>query len=247
MERKVYKNLFVILACVFFITCLTSVIQASVIDLETLKYNGVKNSFNIQVTFPGYGDVHAKSGFYEVDLTAASGESLAWNGVHKGFCVEDVELNPGTYNDYKLYDIPTGNGYYDAALLMDNYYDNVIDNDTSNGRPGDLQIAIWEAVFDSGNSGSGYDLDGGNFLIRDSSYDTSIVDTWLTALNGGNLDFSNEYNYMVASDDGNSWMDRGNKQDVLVRNEVPSPGAVWVLGSGFLGLIGFRRKQGKKA
>ena len=160
--------------------------------------------------------------------------SINGGGQVEAFCVEDSNSPPNTQT-YTLLTVDSGladfgliaQNYMAAAWIAENYLAS---------KPG-AQIAIWEVVFDGvGN------LDLGDGGFQSTSYVTdanailaavalqngfSASSQWYLAVNptvaqGGTISTSPYQNYLVPT---------------------PIPGAVWLLGSGLLGLVAVRRRR----
>ena len=153
------------------------------------------------------------------------------------YCVDIFDtISKGTYYG-ELLDIstvvsdPSGNtrNYIAAATLLEQYgaaYD--ADNDNLEEQ---LQLSIWETLYETAAT---YDLSSGAFSSADYAFLTI----------GTGFDIS-RYKVLRFTDASGNYTD---KQDLLVQinrgtPNVPIPGAVWLLGSGLLGLIGVRRKR----
>jgi len=101
-----------------------------------------------------------------------------------------------------------------------------------------LQMAVWEIVYETSGT---FDVLLGNFSTSagipnygtDNSGATAQANTWLTGLAG----FTAAENLYALTLDGT--------QDFLV--QTPLPAAVWLLGSGLLGLFGISRRRQRKS
>ena len=225
----------------FLVICLLVplAVQAGPIDLTEFSFNGVAGDEKVSVKTNNY-DGNVRVGYHELTLDATDDN---WSGNYKGFCVEDKVIYQGTYTNYKLYSVNPSTPYEHAAWLMDSYY--------TDSAPA-LQLAIWEAVFDyddnNGDNQNNFNFSSGNFQIND--YDVNDksyfgqAETYLQALYGQtSLDLTGHYTYKIASDDNDLSDDPLGKQDFIVRRPVPIPGALWLLGSGLIGIFYFNRKR----
>ncbi len=138
-----------------------------------------------------------------------------------------VELTQGVGNDdtYPVDLITASGNYLAAAWIMDNYAGS--SNAAQNAA---VQVAIWETVYD----GIGGSLTDGRFTLTTSSTTVlTLAAQYITDLTSASLAGLERYMIAVNPD----------KQDLLVT--VPVPAAVWLFGSGLLGLIGFRKRSNR--
>lgn len=164
-----------------------------------------------------------KVGTTEFDVTVQDPDFLS-----VGYC---VNLD-GTVRKNKWYDAnliaPTGK-FEEAAWLFNEFQ--------NEGKERDLQLAIWDVIYDND-----YSLSSGTFS---TSSTFPVAQNYLQSLSTlapsewalfKNTDLSK---YMVLD------AVRCDVQDVIVQNPVPLPAAFWLLGSGLLGIVGFRRYKKK--
>jgi hypothetical protein len=143
------------------------------------------------------------------------------------YCV-DLHQSVGNGNKYEVdlqSAVAKGDNYRNAAWLMNQFSPTANTADKKAG----LQVAIWEAVYDSATS---VDLDSGRFSVQSTGSTTyANAKSYLDAL-ALVTDFSavpGLDRYMVAYS--------AKKQDQLIATPIPT--AVWLFGSGLIGLLGF--------
>jgi hypothetical protein len=226
---RIEKQLWSVIVAVLCL-CLVSPAEANAasIPVDSLRYIGPGLNEVVDIKIGSFtGNVYA--GFSNVELTVSS--NTIWDGDYSGFgfCTEDQTITPGTYTGYYLYEVE--DPLTKAAWLMDRY---LTDASTDHGAAS-LQVAIWESAFDSE-----FDLESGGFYIRSSTWDRTLSNSYLTALAGADLSGFSAAAYRFVSDDGDG---SSGKQDFIVYNSaVPIQNAVWLLGSGLIGLVGIRRR-----
>jgi hypothetical protein len=196
--------------------------------------------YRFDVSYGSLGTVNVSYGSsyngtaYTTDFNVTSSD-VSLDPSKAAYCVDLFDdIGPGTYYGMLLpltTLVPgTGNTYLSAAALLEQYgeaYD--ADNDSQEER---LQLAIWETLYE--NSSNPYDLGNGDFTSTSYSFYNTA-----DGLDIAGQDIS-AYRVLRFTDaDGNPL----GKQDLLVKvNSVPVPGAIWLLGSGFLGLVCIRRR-----
>ena len=180
-----------------------------------------------------YSEYHGETA-YVTDFNVTSSD-VSLDASKAAYCVDLLDdISPGSYYGILLpltTLVPqTRNSYLAAAALLEQYgqaYDS--DNDQYEER---LQLAIWETLYEK--QGNAYDLGSGDFTSDSYSFYGAA-----DALDLSGQDVS-AYRVLRFTDaDGNSL----GKQDLLIKvNSVPVPGAIWLLGSGLLGLVCIRRR-----
>jgi hypothetical protein len=171
------------------------------------------------------------------DFSVTSNDPLIHIDTSKAaYCVDLYHTIGKLEYDGKM--VPLTVNYFDAAKLLNHYgkpYDDDNDNDNSEEL---LQLSIWETLYETNGT---YSLIGGNF--KSASGDNTYLDT-LSNL-GGDID---SYYVLRLYDMGHLGEGAYQQQDLLVKVSsggppVPIPGAIWLLGSGLLGLVGIRRHK----
>jgi hypothetical protein len=94
-----------------------------------------------------------------------------------------------------------------------------------------VQLAVWEFTYEKSGT---YDIKRGSFFATDGT-------------NSEIRDLANKYIGLVT---GSSFQHTATaisaaNQNLLIGTHAPIPGAVWLFGSGLVGLLGFRRKFSK--
>ena len=191
------------------------------------------------VTFPsGYGN-------YYLDYDASINGAAAV----EAFCVEDQNGPPSTMQ-YTLLTIDSGlssfglsaaqiQNYLAIAWIADYYYANYEGKATEEAGKASAQTAVWEVFFDGI---AGFDLTAGGFKSS-NPYAAGANTIW--SLKPALFPTSN-YNWALAvnptvlagGDIGNAPY-----QNYIVHYPTPIPGAIWLLGSGLLGLVAVRRRR----
>jgi hypothetical protein len=121
-------------------------------------------------------------------------------------------------------------GGLEAAWLMDEY-----------GDDGDmlaLQLAIWEVTLDAGSE---YDMSSGNFMLNSGTglaTAQSYVDSISPAVIASMSSYLNSSYTLAMNPD---------HQNQLTARGTPEPATMLLLGSGMIGLAGFRKRLFKKS
>jgi len=184
----------------------------------TVHYTGVAPGEEVNIkapVIPYEGGVLA--GMYNFDILGSD----AFAGSYKGYCVD-----PQYEQDYfpaNIIAVTDGSQYEGAAYLLSKYYADTI---SSNQKAAQVQLAIWELVWDFGG---GYNLGDGNF--QTGSY-TSEVNALITEATGALAGFTPSGQYVVKNDTA---------QDFMFQ-QVPEPTTILLLGLGLIGISGIRRK-----
>lgn len=205
-------------------------------DYVTLRELSVNPYANVTIYAGALGNVSTQAGYYNVQVDYDN--SLPYDGpTFASFCV-DPAYSSTSWTTYDLRVIPEGSRYEAAAWV-------VAQNWTGNNIPA-AQIAVWELVWDWGEAAP--DFANGNFrytAAKNTNYATyaplatAIFNSAKTNMGAG-FDQS-AYSLAVSPPTGTFF--GVSYQDYIVPNPVPIPGAVWLLGSGLLGLVAVRRRR----
>jgi hypothetical protein len=218
MNKLLYIGLAALMIMIFSFTASATTMD---VDYDDLKY--------VNFQYPG------KSGANVTEFTIEL-DGVDWDDFFTtAYCVDlDNTINTGTYYNISLTPITADSGnYLHAAWLMDQY---VSEDSTLNQQVG-LQLAVWEAIYDT------------NFTYNPQgdvgSYYTSYYNSYQTAISTGvDMWSSLGYQYATTLSYKNSWI---KNQDLLVQMDpVPEPGTMLLLGMGIAGLGAAGRKRFRK-
>ncbi|NEV61460.1 hypothetical protein [Thiorhodococcus minor] len=175
------------------------------------------------------------------DPTAYVGGSSSTDFV--AFC---VDLHDGIgLNEKVTWDVRSFSQEVEGALsrMFSTYLGGSLANASSlgNGDKAAMQLAVWEIVYDTGNSA--YDLGSGSFNATGT--DGQILNQAQDYLTGWAASPSSSIGLKKLVSEGTCC--KPGKQDLLVQ-AVPLPAAAWLFGSGLLGVVtvGWRKKGGAR-
>jgi len=184
----------------------------------------------------------AGAGFAQIDMN----DDGITDWTSYSYCVELTQsIGSNTTDlDITLLDVNaistevSGQNYAYAAWLMHNNQD--VTNSGTKVERAALQAAIWEVMYDGLSDTVGDALDdSGIFDFMSTGTVLNDFSTYLSELfiyadsRGDNpFSFASMEHYKVAKSD---------RQDHIVYNPVPLPGAIWLFGSALVGFAGFRK------
>lgn len=230
------------------ILCLAGMVSAIAMSMGranayTLTYNGLNYGQSISISY-GSTNLNCFAGQINMSFTGSAGTPTGYATTFNAYCVElennlqsPMEVALRSTNDLTRNGNSPNSGLK-AAWLYNTYGSSI----NSNTKGAALQIAIWEALYDSSA-----DLAGGYFkLLTNDSGLTTQVNTYLTGL---------QNNYSATTATWFQAINPASSQDLLGpagpgsggSGAVPEPGIVSLLaGSSLSGFCLLRRKSSLK-
>jgi len=225
MKRKILTVFFLAAFCLM-------AFQANAVAYVNIQFiNPGSGGYPLAENYSGYmgGESYSDAaGTYELRMQGVA--NTFW-----GFCV-DPATGSFEYKPYTLQAI-TDPIEKAAAWLANSYQSGLLSTmytgqfSSQSELAAATQTAIWELILDTGLN------------VSPTNGNTYTYNSWATlAQNLVNEAYSNHQNFDAS---GWRWAHSpegiGHVQDLLIPN-VPIPGAVWLLGSGLLGLVAIRRR-----
>jgi hypothetical protein len=199
-----------------------------------LKYD----STSAGLAFGGYiGDTayNGTAGIYSLSIQVPS-------STFQAFCIENV-YSSTQYSEYSLVPIATGDQDAVRAAWLFNAYrlGGLNTYATGNTLAAATQVAIWELMTETGT--------GHNVLSGGTSTSMSyaaLAQTLVDLALGANISSFNVSGYALAiSNNHQDFLVPLNSSEGSIVSAVPVPPAVWLLGSGLVGLVGLRKRLKK--
>jgi len=158
----------------------------------------------------------------------------------EAFCVENVGISDESYELIPV-ETPSDEDLILAAKIADQYFN---DPDfRAQYTKEEVQIAIWEIVFDSDN-----DLDGSSTAFTYNTSDSDALDhiqEIVDSAAAGEFDFTGEPIALAHSPADGTFIKPERSQDYLVGVSVPDVDIMWLLGPAFiaLGILGRKKSR----
>lgn len=177
----------------------------------------------------GWGPVSSYRTIGKGDMAVAQ-FNLTFDGLSAyGFCVAPTIYAAQGINSYNF--LEWTEDYLQAAWLMDKYAQTPISIDTRDKRVA-IQSSIWNAV-----------TNDARYMPASGDSASLTASTWYSSLPATFDEAYLKANYKIL----NTWLPDRTTQTLIIKyaspSPVPVPAAVWMLGTGVVGVMGMRWRQ----
>jgi hypothetical protein len=232
-----YKKSLILIAAFFVLIATSGAASAKWIDFDK---NGVDPGTVVKMKFPNYSSgIKVLIGEHLLDFEQFEGAAQGMDANIPGYCIEDqIVLNDPL--DYTVRGV-TYERDKDAAWLYKSF--GSLFNPTASGDQKKYnQAAIWNVFMDDD-----YSLGAGSVQVLNNDGIKNGANGLLGALTA--------FKYTAGNELSQAWLDydfsniyiatHPDSQDFIYGNLVhtPVPAAIWLLGSGILGLVGIRMRK----
>ncbi len=204
--------------------------------LMAVPNTSLATTIEVEVISTNWADVQIYGTNYRANTEYTLDTSI---GLLDAFCVEG-RLASHDKEEYEILSVPEQ--LKEVAWLADQYWTggwnhwNNLDGRILSKK--EFQIAIWEIVMDSPDGNGNYNLNEGNFILRNENNNTNKAN--IEYILDQTLDNTyNDYVYWVRNPVG---YEEPGFQDYLVKHSVPEPTTMLLLGFSIL-VLGVCRKS----